>query len=307
MLPPPIDQGTVLIIGATEGIGRELSRLLSRRVRTLVLVDRRAERLEPLREELLARNPTLGVLLHPCDVCDPHQVDELLSFLDAHFVRVDVLVNNAAVGNRGLYAEERWGQVQETLRANVWAPALLTHRLLGPMLQRGRGGVLNISSGAAQLFLPGSAVFAATQRFLDGFTEALRLEVEGRGIAVTRVARAPVGGGHGGHGWRRGALLPHLPGAVRPRGPDGLRAGKPAGVPGLRAPVGDAADAPAATPAQAEPGQAGTAGPAAGSAAVATGPWNRARTAGAAGRRAVSSVKRASSSETTGRSRPGAP
>ena len=192
MLPPPIDQGTALIIGATEGIGRELSRLLSRRVRTLVLVDRRAERLEPLRDELLAHNPTLGVLLMHCDVGDPHEVDGLLASLEAHFVRVDVLVNNAAVGDRALYEDERWGRVEEMLKANVWVPALLTHRLLGPMLARGRGGVLNISSGAAQLYLPGSATFAATQRFLDGFTEALRLEVEGRGITVTRVAPGPL-------------------------------------------------------------------------------------------------------------------
>lgn len=192
MLPPPIDQGTVLIIGATEGIGRELSRLLSPRVRTLVLVDRRADRLEPLRDELLARNPTLGVLLHRCDVARPHEVDALLSSLEEHFVRVDVLVNNAAVGDRSFYAEEGWGRVEEMLKANVWVPALLTHRLLGPMLARGRGGVLNIGSGAAQLFLPGSATFAATQRFLDGFTEALRLEVEGRGVTVTRVAPGPL-------------------------------------------------------------------------------------------------------------------
>lgn len=192
MLPPPIDQGTVLIIGATGGIGRELCRLLSQRVRTLVLVDRHAERLEPLRDELLARNPTLGVLLHRCDVGAPREVDALLASLDAHFVRVDVLVNNAAVGDRGLYAEERWGQVEEMLRANVWLPALLTHRLLGPMLERGRGGVLNIGSGAAHFILPGSATFAATQRFLDGFTEALRLEVEERGITITRVAPGPL-------------------------------------------------------------------------------------------------------------------
>lgn len=192
MLPPPIDQATVLIIGATGGIGRELSRLLSRRVRTLVLVDRRTERLEPLRDELLARNPTLGVLIQPCDVRDPRQVDALLADLEAHFVRVDVLVNNAAVGDRSLYSEARWGRVEEMLTANVWVPALLTHRLLAPMLERGRGGVLNIGSGAAQLILPGSATFSATQRFLDGFTEALRLEVEGRGITVTRVAPGPL-------------------------------------------------------------------------------------------------------------------
>ncbi|QSQ25855.1 SDR family NAD(P)-dependent oxidoreductase [Pyxidicoccus parkwayensis] len=192
MHPPPIDQGTVLIIGATEGIGRELSRLLSRRVRTLVLVDRCADRLEPLRDELLAFNPTLGVMLHRCDVAKPSEVDALLASLEAHFVRVDVLVNNAAMGDQSLYAEEAWGRVEELLKANVWAPALLTHRLLGPMLARRRGGVLNVGSGAARLILPGAATFAATQRFLDGFTEALRLEVVGQGITVTRVAPGPL-------------------------------------------------------------------------------------------------------------------
>ncbi|WP_426752364.1 SDR family NAD(P)-dependent oxidoreductase [Myxococcus sp. Y35] len=192
MRPLPIDHGTVLIIGAAKGIGRELARLLARRVRTLVLVDRQAQALEPLREELLLSYPTLGVILESCDVCDPQQVDALLASLEEHFVRVDVLVNNAAEGDQALYAQEDWGRVEAMLRANVWVPALLTHRLLKPMLERGRGGILNIGSGAAQLILPGSATFSATQRFLDGFTEALRLEVEGRGVTVTRVAPGPL-------------------------------------------------------------------------------------------------------------------
>ncbi|MCP3162228.1 SDR family NAD(P)-dependent oxidoreductase [Myxococcus qinghaiensis] len=190
---PPIDQGTVLITGASEGLGRELARLLSRRVRTLVLVDRDVARLKPLREELLSLYPTLGVLLEQCDVCESRQVDALVASLESKFVRVDVLVNTAALGRRGLYAEARWGGLEELLRANVWVPALLTHRLLAPMLERGRGGVMNIGSGAAQLFLPGSTMFAATQRFLDGFTESLRLEVEGRGVVITRVAPGPLG------------------------------------------------------------------------------------------------------------------
>ncbi|MFP2963942.1 SDR family NAD(P)-dependent oxidoreductase [Myxococcus sp. 1LA] len=192
MRPLPIDQGTVLIIGAARGIGRELARLLARRVRTLVLVDRQAQALEPLREELLLNYPTLGVLVESCDVCDPRQVDALLATLEAQFVRVDVLVNNAAEGDQGLYAQEGWERVEAMLRANVWVPALLTHRLLKPMLERGRGGILNIGSGAAQLILPGSATFAASQRFLDGFTEALRLEVEGQGVTVTRAAPGPL-------------------------------------------------------------------------------------------------------------------
>lgn len=192
MRPLPIDQGTVLIIGAARGIGRELARLLARRVRTLVLVDHQAQALEPVRDELLLNYPTLGVLVESCDVCDPQQVDALLASLEAQFVRVDVLVNNAAEGDQALYVQEGWARVEAMLRANVWVPALLTHRLLKPMLERGRGGILNIGSGAAQLILPGSATFAATQRFLDGFTEALRLEVEGQGVTVTRVAPGPL-------------------------------------------------------------------------------------------------------------------
>ncbi|MCP3100510.1 SDR family NAD(P)-dependent oxidoreductase [Myxococcus sp. K15C18031901] len=191
---PPIDQGTVLITGASEGLGREVARQLARRVRTLVLVDRSRERLKPLRDELLARFPTLGVILKPCDVCDAGEVDDLLASLEAHFVKVDVLVNAAAEGTRGLYAEEGWSRLEGVLRSNVWVPALLTHRLLAAMLERGRGGVLNIGSGAAQLYLPGASLFAASQRFLDGFTESLRLEVEGRGVVVTRVAPGPLAG-----------------------------------------------------------------------------------------------------------------
>ncbi|WP_342381835.1 SDR family NAD(P)-dependent oxidoreductase [Myxococcus stipitatus] len=190
---PPIDHGTVLITGASEGIAQELARLLSRRVRTLVLVDRDVERLKPLREELLSVYPTLGVILERCDVSEAREVDTLLASLESHFVRVDVLVNTAALGGRGLFAQVSWSGLEALLRANVWVPSLLTHRLVVPMLERGRGGVLNIGSGAAQLFLPGAAMFAATQRFLDGFTESLRLEVEGRGVVVTRVAPGPLG------------------------------------------------------------------------------------------------------------------
>lgn len=190
---PPIDHGTVLITGASEGIAQELARLLSRRVRTLVLVDRDVERLKPLREELLSLYPTLGVILERCDVGESRQVDALLASLESQFVRVDVLVNLAALGGHGLFAQSPWGGLEALLRANVWVPSLLTHRLVVPMLERGRGGVLNIGSGAAQLVLPGAAMFAATQRFLDGFTESLRLEVEGRGVVVTRVAPGPLG------------------------------------------------------------------------------------------------------------------
>ncbi|RKG99828.1 SDR family NAD(P)-dependent oxidoreductase [Corallococcus sp. CA053C] len=201
---PPIDHGTVLIIGAAGGIGRELARLLSPRVRTLVLVARDVQELSALREELLLRNPTLGVMLQACRLDDPQAVDELFEHLERHYVRVDVLINNADHTSSGLYAEERWKRIEELVHANVLAPAMLTHRLLGPMLERGRGGILIVGSGAARLFLPGAVMFAATQRFLDGFSESLRLELEDAGIPVTFVAPGPL------------ALEPSLPDEVTP-------------------------------------------------------------------------------------------
>ncbi|WP_223631631.1 SDR family oxidoreductase [Corallococcus sp. EGB] len=201
---PPIDNGTVLIIGAAGGIGRELARLLSPRVRTLVLVARDVDDLGSLREELLARNPTLGVMVRACHLDDPSAVDALFEHLESHFVRVDVLINNADHAFSGLYAEERWTRIEELVRANVLAPAMITHRLLRPMLERGRGGILTVGSGAARLFLPGATTFAATQRFLDGFSESLRLELKDAGIPVTFVAAGPL------------AVGPHLEGEVTP-------------------------------------------------------------------------------------------
>lgn len=189
---PPIDGGTILITDAASCIGRELACRLARRARTLVLVGRREGRLQALRDELHERNPTLGVVIHSCDLSQPREVDAMMARLASHLIHVDVLVNTASQGERGLYEQAGWGPIERVLQVNVVALALLTHRLLGPMLARGRGGILNIGAGVGQLFVAGSAAYVASRHFLDGFTESLRLEVEGRGVVVTQVAVGPV-------------------------------------------------------------------------------------------------------------------
>jgi short-subunit dehydrogenase len=189
---PPIDSGTVLITGACSGIGREIARQLAHRARTLVLVAQAEQQLATLKAELETSNPTLGVILMPCDISRPGEVGDMLAELARHFIRVDVLVNAITVGERDLFARLRWGSVERMLLANVVAPLLLTRRLLGPMLAQGRGGILQISSGASQLFLPGAAAYVATLRCLDGFIESLRLEVEGTGVVITQAAPGPV-------------------------------------------------------------------------------------------------------------------
>lgn len=189
---PPVDGGTVLITGASSGIGLELARGLAPRARALVLVARRLERLEALGSELSAEHPGLTIRTEPCDLSDPGAVDALSERLLKEFGAVDVLVNNAGAGLEGLYEGSDWGRVYGLIRLNVVAPALLTRRLAPGMVARRRGGVLNINSGAGVAIMPGMAAYVGTKHFVTGFTETLRAELAGAGVAVSQALPGPV-------------------------------------------------------------------------------------------------------------------
>ena len=192
---PPIDGGTVLITGASSGIGLELARELAPRARSLVVVARRAERLEGLKNELAARQPGLVVRAEACDLSDPDAVDALAGRLLGDFGAVDVLVNNAGSGLQGLYEKSEWDRIYGLIRLNVVALALLTRRLTPAMVDRGSGGVLNINSGAGVAIVPGMAAYAGTKHFVTGFTETLRAELEGTGVVVSQALPGPVATG----------------------------------------------------------------------------------------------------------------
>ena len=189
---PVIAGSSVLITGASSGIGRELARQFAAEAGTLVLVARRVERLEQLREELDERHPSLGIHVVPCDLADAAATEQMVARVGREVGRVDILVNNAGLGYHALYDRADWSRVHRVIQVNVVALALLTQRLLPPMVERGQGGILNVGSGAGWVLMPGSAVYAGTKHFVDGFTETLRLELEGTGVAVTQVLPGPV-------------------------------------------------------------------------------------------------------------------
>jgi short-subunit dehydrogenase len=189
---PPIDGGTVLITGASSGIGLELARELASRARTLVVVARRAERIEELKAELSTRYPGLVVRTEPCDLSNPDAVGALSGRLLEDFGAVDVLINNAGVGLQGLYDECDWDRVYGLIRLNVVALALLTRRLTPAMVARGQGGILNISSGAGVAIMPGMAAYVGAKHFVTGFTETLRAELDGTGVVVSQALPGPV-------------------------------------------------------------------------------------------------------------------
>jgi uncharacterized protein len=144
---PPIDGGTVLITGASAGIGRELAVQLAPRARTLILLARRAGRLEELRTALVAKHPQLQVLTLPVDLSDEADTGRAIAEAGEQAGAMDVLVNNAGVGDQALADQADWARVRNVLRTNVLAVVQLTTALVPAMVDRGRGGVLNMGSG----------------------------------------------------------------------------------------------------------------------------------------------------------------
>lgn len=192
MLPtmqPPLD-GTVVVTGASSGIGREFARVVAATASRIVLVARRKERLDELAEELRARHSALEVLVEPCDLSDLDATDRLASRLLA--LDVDVLINNAGLGDVGLFDESELEKILRMNRVNIDALVLLTHRLLPPMLAKDRGGVLNVSSGFGLTVMPVMAAYVASKHYVTAFTESLRIELAGTGVVVGQVCPGPV-------------------------------------------------------------------------------------------------------------------
>lgn len=191
-MQPPIDGGVVLVTGASSGIGREMARVLAPRAGTLVLVARRRERLDELAAELRAGRPALIVDVRPADLARAEDVDRLADEVLRDHGHVDVLVNNAGLGDIGLFEKAAWPKLEQMITVNVVSLTRLTHRLLPQMLARGRGGVLNVSSGFGLTWLPGTSVYAATKHYVTAFTEALHTELSGTGVVVSQLCPGPV-------------------------------------------------------------------------------------------------------------------
>jgi len=181
-----------LITGASAGIGREFARQLAGRAGSLVLVARRVERLEELRDELTRRDPNLNIHLRAIDLSQTSEVEELCVWLQREKIAIDFLINNAGLGDRGVFATSEPQRIKEMLAVNMMAVTLLTRALLPAMIEKKRGAILNVSSSAGFLPIGGLAVYAATKAYVTSFSEAIRAELRGSGITVTALCPGPV-------------------------------------------------------------------------------------------------------------------
>jgi short-subunit dehydrogenase len=188
-MPEPLRE-TALVTGASGGIGEELVKLFASKGCNLVLVARSGEKLARLAEALTREHQVRAESL-PIDLSTAAAPGQVLSFLETRGIAVDYLVNNAAYGTIGLFAESdleaELGQVQ----LNLTTVTHLVRLLLPGMLRRGRGRILNVSSTAA--FQPGPmmAVYYASKAYVLSFSEALANELKGTGVTVTCLCPGP--------------------------------------------------------------------------------------------------------------------
>jgi short-subunit dehydrogenase len=187
-----LDDSNALITGASAGIGREFARQLAGRARSLVLVARREQRLSELRGELTQHHPNLVVHIRETDLADLAQLKELVAWLEREKINVDLLINNAGLGDSGPFATSNPKRNEQMMLVNMVALTSLTRHLLPQMIARKRGGILNVSSSAGFLPIPGFAVYAASKAYVTSFSEALRTELRGTGVSVCALCPGPV-------------------------------------------------------------------------------------------------------------------
>jgi short-subunit dehydrogenase len=181
-----------LITGASAGIGREFARQLAGRASSIVLMARRQDRLETLQDELGKHHPDLNVRIRKMDLSDDEQVEALCQWIEHERIEIDLLINNAGLGDLGAFATSEPERVRQMLLVNITALTLLTRRLLPAMIARKRGTILNVSSSAGFLPIAGFAVYAATKAYVTSFSEAIRAELRGSGVSVTTLCPGPV-------------------------------------------------------------------------------------------------------------------
>ena len=182
-----LSKAHTLITGGARGIGFDTARRLLLEESRITLWDLDRHALERAKELLTAEIPRARVSLRRCDIGDPHEVREALAEAEESFGPIDVLINNAGHMAPGEFLDQEPEVWQQTIRINLAALIELTYLVLPGMYNRGRGHIINISSAAGTIGVPGLAVYSASKWGVWGFSEALRAEALPRGVMVSSI------------------------------------------------------------------------------------------------------------------------
>ena len=208
-------QRTVLITGATGGLGREFARQYAKAGHDVVLVARRRAALDELAEGLRAEF-NVEAAVFPCDFTDPSAPARLHKQLANQGIPVSILVNNAGLGYDAPFMESDVPTQETLLEVNISALTKMMRLFGQDMAKRGKGGILNVSSIASYPEGPYLATYHASKAYVRSLSEAVHTELLGSGVHVTALCPGPVRTGFWEHASAGSTVLAHL--AVRPKG-----------------------------------------------------------------------------------------
>lgn len=175
---------TVLITGASSGIGYEFARIFAKKKNNLILVARNKKRLEGIRAELLANDITIHMIEK--DLSLPQAALEVYKEVKSLNLRVDILINSAGSGLQGNFDELDLHQQRLMMQLNMVSLTELTHLFVKEMIGRKFGRILNIGSIASFVSMPSMSVYAATKSYVLSFSESMSNELKQYGdITVT--------------------------------------------------------------------------------------------------------------------------
>ncbi|MEC4986227.1 MAG: SDR family oxidoreductase [Oscillatoria sp. PMC 1068.18] len=173
---------TVLITGASQGIGKATAHLFAQNGYNVVLVARQRDRLEAVAQELTALGH--NALAIPTDVSDLLQVKILVEKAITAYHAIDVLVNNAGICLSGAMEKTTIEDWQKIINVNLWGYIYTIHSLLPHFLERQSGTIINVGSFGGKVPLPEMTAYCTSKYAITGLTETLRLELEPKGIHV---------------------------------------------------------------------------------------------------------------------------
>ena len=172
---------TILITGASSGIGECFANTLNKLGARLVLTARTEKQLEEMCKTMNNATYISG------DLSDKNFSNELYDELKNKKINIDILINNAGFGFSGLFLESKMENYEEMMNVNIYSLTALTHLFLKDMVQRKNGGVINISSLASFQAIPYFSIYAATKAFVTSFTKGIYEEYRGNGVKILGV------------------------------------------------------------------------------------------------------------------------
>lgn len=176
---------TVLITGASNGIGLELSKIFARNGYNLVMVSQNAANLEKAKMIVLKENSKVEILTIAKNLAEPSSPEEIFKYTDENSIQIDILVNNAGVQVYGNFHGADIDSVSQMMNLNMFAVAKLTRLFVDGMIKRGDGKILNVASTGAFQPCPLNSAYCGSKAFVLYLSEAMAEELKGTGVTIT--------------------------------------------------------------------------------------------------------------------------